>query len=160
MCQINLESASTIEIVRELERRGLITDYRSNGVILNNLNENSNLKFILSWGIPTDKYECRECRETLDAENFNYYQSRVDQKGFLWRRNALCRKCDTKSNRERKDVLDIADVPDEPKKGDECPRCKRNWNGRWHRHHEGDQFIEWLCLHCNTHLSDQRNKLV
>lgn len=160
MCGINLESLSTVDIVRELNRRGLITASRSNVNILNNLTENTNLKFILSLGIPTEKCECRECREMLDADQFQYYQSRVDQKGFLWRRNALCRKCDTQSNKERKVVLDAADVPKEPNRGDECPKCKRSWNGRWHRHHEGDQFIEWLCLHCNMHLSDQRNKLV
>lgn len=158
MCR--LKDATIQEIVEELNERGLITSSRSNSLILGGIQENSELKFILSKGLPEEQMECRECGEMLDSDQFNYYQSRVDQNGYLWRRNALCKICDTKSNKERKVVLDAANIPNVPKKGDECPKCKRSWRGRWHRHHEGDQFLEWLCGHCNTHLSDQRNKLV
>lgn len=160
MCDVKLKNASIIEIVRELNDRGLITGSKSNSLILGELNQIPELKFILTKGLPPEQMECRECRETLDSNHFSYYQSRVDQNGYLWRSNALCSKCATHSNKSRKVVLDNANIPEKPKKGDECPKCKRSWSGNWHRHHEGDQFIEWLCGHCNTHLSDQRNKEV
>ena len=103
--------------------------------------------------------ECRECRNSLNPENFTYYLSRVDQKGYLMRSNALCDECSTKSNKQRKKVLDGANVPSKPKKGDKCPYCNRLWLGNWHRHHKGDDFISWLCGHCNMSFSDQRNKI-
>ena len=53
--------------------------------------------------------------------------------------------------------LDNSPISPKPKKGDECPHCERPWSGNWHRHHEGDKFIEWLCGHCNMSFSDQRN---
>lgn len=160
MCTINLKTASIREIVEELNSRGLITNSKSNSIIINGLDGNSDLMFILTKGIPKEPMECRECKEVKDASVFSYYQSRVDQNGFLWRSNALCSECSTNSNKERKVVLDRANIPEMPKRGSECPNCKRKWRGNWHRHHVGEDFVDWWCGHCNTHLSDQRNKLV
>lgn len=159
MCKNNLSDFTIQEIVKEIERRGLITNAKSNKLIFNEVDNIERIQFILTKGLPTEQMECRECRQVLNSEEFSYYQSRVDQNGYLWRSNALCGECATYSNKSRKVVLDSADIPDRPKKGDECPKCERPWIGKWHRHHEGDKFIEWLCGHCNTHLSDQRNKL-
>ena len=77
----------------------------------------------------------------------------------LMRSNALCNECSIKSNKQRKKVLDRANVPSKPKKGEECSNCNRPWSGNWHRHHKGDDFISWLCGHCNMSFSDQRNKI-
>lgn len=151
-----LSNISTSEIIQELSNRGLMTNARSNDIILNNLDQN--LKIILTKGIPVENMECRECRNSLNPAHFSYYLSRVDQKGYLMRSNALCDKCSIKSNKQRKKVLDVANVPDKPKKGDKCPNCNRSWFGKWHRHHKGHNFISWLCGHCNMSFSDQRNK--
>lgn len=159
MCKINLSSVSTSDIIKELYNRGLMTNAKSNEIILNNLNENESIKLILTKGYPIKLMECRECRESLNSNLFSYYLSRVDQNGYLMRSNALCNHCAIKSNKERKKVLDSADIPNKPKKGDECPNCKRSWSGNWHRHHEEDNFISWLCGHCNMSFSDQRNKI-
>ena len=158
MCKSVLSEVSTSEILKELYERGLMTNAKSNDVILSNLNEIENVKLILTKGIPVDNMECRECRITLSPEHFSYYLSRVDQKGYLMRNNALCDGCSVKSNKQRKTVLDRADVPRKPKKGEKCPNCERSWIGKWHRHHKEENFISWLCGHCNMSFSDQRNK--
>jgi hypothetical protein len=153
-----LNSFTTNEIIKELNERGVLTNAKSNDNILKTLDLNDNLKIILTKGLPIKKLECRECRVSLDPEYFSYYLSRVDQNGYLMRSNALCNKCASISNSQRKKVLDIAEIPLKPKKGEECPNCNRSWFGNWHRHHEGDSFISWLCGHCNMSFSDQRNK--
>lgn len=160
MCQSlknNLSDFSDNEMILELHRRGLLTESKSNYNIVKNLNENFNISIILTKGIPNEKNQCRECGQYLDSHNFNYYLSRVDQLGFLMRSNALCTECAKKSNKQRKKVLDNSEIPPKPEKGSECPNCDRPWFGNWHRHHEGDKFIEWLCGHCNMSFSDQRN---
>jgi hypothetical protein len=159
MCKTILSSISTPDIIRELSNRGLMTNAKSNEIILNNLNSNQNLKLILTKGLPVENMECRECRNSLNPTFFSYYLSRVDQNGYLMRSNALCNTCSVKSNKQRKKVLDSANIPFKPKKGDECPNCNRLWSGNWHRHHEGNNFISWLCGHCNMSFSDQRNKI-
>jgi hypothetical protein len=159
MCKTILSSISTSDIIRELNNRGLMTNAKSNEIILNHLDTNQTLKLILTKGLPVTNMECRECRNSLKPEFFTYYLSRVDQKGYLMRSNALCNTCSVKSNKQRKKVLDSANIPSKPKKGDECPNCNRLWSGNWHRHHEGDNFISWLCGHCNMSFSDQRNKI-
>ena len=159
MCTTSLSSISTLDIIKELNNRGLMTNAKSNELILNNLNKNQSIKLILTKGQPVENMECRECRNSLSSDLFSYYLSRVDQKGYLMRSNALCNKCSNKSNKQRKKVLDSADIPNKPKKGDECPNCNRSWSGNWHRHHEEDSFISWLCGHCNMSFSDQRNKI-
>lgn len=158
MCSKNISSIATIDLIRELKNRELITNAKSNETILNNLNDNENLKIILTKGIPTSFMECRECRRLLNPDVFSYYLSRVDQNGYLMRSNALCYDCSTNSNKQRKKVLDSSDIPPKPKKGEECPNCNRKWSGNWHRHHEKENFISWLCGHCNMSFSDQRNK--
>ena len=159
MCKSILSDISTSEIIKELNKRGLMTNAKSNDTILNNLDVNQNLKLILTRGIPVENMECRECRNSLNPNYFTYYLSRVDQKGYLMRSNALCNECSLKSNKQRKKVLDRANIPSKPKKGEECSNCNRPWSGNWHRHHEGDDFISWLCGHCNMSFSDQRNKI-
>jgi hypothetical protein len=159
MCNKNLKSVSNAEILKELSKRGLITNSKSNTLILNTLTDDSEFNIILTKGLPKEKMECRECRNHLTPEHFNYYLSRVDQNGYLMRSNALCNDCALKSNKQRKQVLNSAIIPSKPKKGDECPNCKRHWTGNWHRHHEDNDFISWLCGHCNMSFSDQRNKI-
>jgi len=158
MSKIDLSKIPVKELISEIKKRGLITNSKSNKLILDELENLEEVFFILSKGYPKEQMECRECREFFDSTSFSYYLSRVDQNGFFWRSNALCNECSIKSNKSRKKVLDAANIPDRPKKGDKCTNCDREWSGKWHRHHEGDEFIKWLCGHCNTHLSDQRNK--
>jgi len=158
MCDKNLKSASNSDIIKELNNRGLITNSKSNNLILKTLSDDNGFNIILTKGIPKEKMECRECRNHLSPDFFNYYLSRVDQNGYLMRSNALCNNCAIKSNKQRKQVLSNAIIPLKPKKGDECPNCNRPWGGNWHRHHEDNDFISWLCGHCNMSFSDQRNK--
>lgn len=157
MCENKLNEVSTYELIKEIHRRGLLTNAKSNQEIISKFNEFHEIRAILTKGLPEEKMECRECRKTLDSSFFSYYLSRVDRNGYLMRSNALCEECSVKSNKERKKVLDSAKIPNKPKKGDKCPHCERSWSGNWHRHHEGDKFIEWLCGHCNMSFSDQRN---
>jgi hypothetical protein len=158
MCEKKLKSIPTQTIIKELFDRGLITNAKSNGVILSELDKIETLNIILTKGFPVGDMECRECRNNLSPDFFSYYLSRVDQNGYLMRSNALCNICSLKSNKQRKNVLDNAKIPLKPKRGDECSNCNRPWNGNWHRHHEGDKFISWMCGHCNMSFSDQRNK--
>ena len=160
MCKINLNSISTTDMINELNKRGLMTNAKSNDEILHSLDDNQCLKLILTRGIPVENMECRECRNSLNPKYFTYYLSRVDQHGFLMRSNALCSDCSKESNKQRKKVFNNSQIPPKPKKGSVCPHCDRPWYKNWHRHHEGDKFIEWLCGHCNMSFSDQRNKLV
>jgi hypothetical protein len=163
MCNSNvLKKIETKELINELRERGFITESETTLKVLNEINKKDDLKFsiILTFGYPVKKSECRECFQILDSENFSYYLSRVDKDGYLMRSNALCRTCANKSNKERQKVFENSSLPPKPKKGDICPNCDRSWKGNWHRHHEGDKFIEWLCGHCNMSFSDQRNNVV
>jgi hypothetical protein len=153
-----IKNISTEELITELSKRNLITNSKSNDSILKNIDKTNDIQFILTYGIPKECMECRECRECLHPENFSYYMSRVDQKGYLMRSNALCNNCSKKTNKQRQKAFQNSIIPKKPIKGTECPHCNRKWNGNWHRHHEGDNFISWLCGHCNMSFSDQRNK--
>ena len=148
------------ELILELINRGLITNSPTNKLIGGEISldklSSDDIRVILTKGKPTHTQQCRDCGQEYTSDHFTYYQARVDERGFLLRSNALCTSCSKKSNKSRKEVLDAADIPDKPKKGDTCPNCNRSWNGNWHRHHEGDKFIEWLCGHCNMTFSDQR----
>ncbi len=157
MCKSIVQEISTIEMIEELSRRGLLTGAKSNEKIISSLREDDEISVILTKGIPVENMECRECQKSLESKYFKFYKSRVDQNGHLMRSNALCMNCSNQSNKQRKKVLDNSEIPDKPKKGDRCPNCKRKWSNNWHRHHEGDKFIEWLCGHCNMSFSDQRN---
>jgi hypothetical protein len=153
-----IKNISTDELIIELSKRNLITNSKSNEFILKNIGKTNNIQFILTYGLPKECMECRECRECLLPENFSYYMSRVDQNGYLMRSNALCNNCGKKTNKQRQKVFQNSVIPKKPIKGTECPHCNRKWSGNWHRHHEGDNFINWLCGHCNMSLNDQRNK--
>jgi len=157
MCKPKFPQISDIDLIKEIHSRGLLTGAKSNQEIISNINKIGGLQVILTRGLPESELECRECRETLSSDLFSYYLSRVDQKGYLMRSNALCNNCSNESNKQRKKVFESSVIPDKPKKGDKCPHCDRTWFGNWHRHHEGDKFIEWLCGHCNMSFSDQRN---
>jgi|LauGreDrversion4_2_1035121.scaffolds.fasta_scaffold20996_1 hypothetical protein len=152
-----ISNYSTEELLLELKNRNLLTNSKSNDLVLNNCTDN--VKVILSYGEPNEQLKCRECRESKDSKHFAFYQARVDAKGYLMRSNALCDVCSKISNEQRKKVLDSADIPDKPKSGETCPNCLREWSGNWHRHHVGDDFIAYICGHCNMSFSDQRTGL-
>ena len=154
----SINNITTEELILELNRRNLLTNSKGNELIVSNLSSEDDVQVILTYGLPKGCNECRECGEYLESQNFSYYMNRVDQHGYLMRSNALCNDCGKKSNNERKKVFESAIIPKKPKKGSECPHCNRKWSGNWHRHHKGDQFINWLCGHCNMSFSDQRNK--
>jgi hypothetical protein len=151
-----LSKISNGELINELNSRGLLTNSKSNNILLEGPNDN--VKVILTYGEPSSKMKCRECKEMKNSDCFSFYQARVAADGFLMRSNALCRDCAKTSNKQRKEVLDNANIPTKPKSGDICPNCEREWSGNWHRHHVGDEFISYLCGHCNMSFSDQRNK--
>mgnify|MGYP000480266985 CR=1 FL=1 len=91
------------EIIKELSNRDLLTNTKSNGVIIaENL---ENVKMILTMGIPEDHLECRECLEFLPATQFSFYQGRVDKNGYLMRSNAICITCTKKINNGRSEVF-------------------------------------------------------
>lgn len=158
MCRNNLKNIPSSELIIELYTRGLFTNAKSTKSIVDNLSETNLPKIILSKGIPEEPNECRECGELKPANQFQYYQSRVDKDGYLIRSNALCITCAYISNKDRNEVLNNALVGAKPKKGDICSHCNRTWSGNWHRHHKDTLFIGWLCGHCNMSFSDQRNK--
>lgn len=153
MCLSNI---SDKDLINELNNRGLLTNSKSNIKILSDISEQ--IKVVLTYGEPKEKMKCRECKELKNAKHFSFYQGRIDANGYLMRSNALCHECAKKSNKQRKEVLDKADIPIKPKSGDICINCEREWNGNWHRHHVGDDFIAYICGHCNMSFSDQRNK--
>lgn len=153
-----LSKTSNKELINELTIRGLLTNSKSNSILLDNLNDN--VKLILTYGEPSGNMKCRECKESKDVNCFSFYQARVGADGFLLRSNAICCECSKLSNKQRKKVLDNANVPPKPKSGDVCSNCEREWDGNWHRHHVGDKFIAYICGHCNMSFSDQRNKKI
>ena len=75
MCKINLTEISTSELIKELNNRGLMTNSKSNELIIDNLNENQSIKLILTKGYPTKNMECRECLNSLNPKLFSYYLS-------------------------------------------------------------------------------------
>jgi len=154
----DLRSLDTGALLEELRSRGVFTSSPVNHKVLNS--QKPDIKLIATFGAssPSGKQKCRECRRYRPDDHFSYYQARVNNKGFLSRSNALCKNCAKESNQQRKKVLDNAQIPPRPKNGSTCTHCKREWSGKWHRHHVGDRFMGWLCGHCNMSFSDQRNK--
>jgi len=155
---LELSEIPLTDLLMEIKSRGLITNSKKNEEIINS--KSTSIKIILSFGLPSENLECRECGECKSPTNFTFYQGRVDNKGFLMRSNALCYNCMKKTNEQRKLVLDRAIIPQKPKPGDVCTNCNREWSGNWHRHHVGNEFISYICGHCNMSFSDQRNKVV
>ena len=155
---LELSEIPLTDLLMEIKSRGLMTNSKKNEEIINS--KSASIKIILSFGLPSEKLECRECGESKSPDNFTFYQGRVDNRGFLMRSNALCHYCMKKTNEQRKLVLDRANIPQKPKPGDVCINCNREWTGNWHRHHVGNEFISYICGHCNMSFSDQRNKVV
>lgn len=151
-----LKKYSNNDLIKELHERGFMTNSFSNDLILSGNFET--FKVILTHGEPKTEMKCRQCRLKKPSDQFRFYQARVDSNGYLMRSNALCNECSKKSNSERKKVLDSAIIPKKPKSGDICVNCNREWTGNWHRHHEEDRFVAYICGHCNMSFSDQRNK--
>lgn len=160
MSQNNLETIPNVDLIKEIHKRGLLTNAKTNRIIIDNLNTKTDVKVILTFGLPKECMECRECGECKDSKHFSFYLGRVDRSGYLMRSNALCDACTHQSNTDRNKVLSDADIPDAPEKGSTCENCNRKWLGNWHRHHVGDKFISWICGHCNMSFSDQRNRKV
>jgi hypothetical protein len=156
MCEIDLSEVSLNDIMKELSKRNLLTNTKSNNVILND--NIDNVKLILTMGIPQENLECRECLQLLPSTQFTFYQGRVDKNGYLMRSNALCVECSKKINNGRTQVFKNSKEIPKPKKGDVCQKCERSWSGNWHKHHVDDVVIGYICGHCNMSLSDQRNK--
>jgi hypothetical protein len=154
----NISDFSTVDLIKELSKRDLFTNATCNKLILSDIDNLNNYKLIITKGIPNEQCQCRECHNFFNADVFPYYMARVDQFGFLWRQHALCPTCLKKDNKHRKKVFSESEIPTEPKKGDICTNCERPWNGRWHRHHVGNDFVGWECTMCNTSKHDQRNK--
>ena len=124
--------------------------------------EEGDIKVILTSGEPPGVRECSECRKTLPADQFGYYQSRVSQDGYMMRANALCRACREKLDNDRRGVLTAADksgkIPPKPQEGSKCPNCGRAWTGNWHRDHDykTGEFRRWICGQCNMAAQDRR----
>lgn len=156
-----LDYVSTIDLIEELKKRGMLTNTNSK------IDINQVKGMIMHKGPNPHKQECRDCRQMRSSDYFSFYQQRVDKYGYLQRSNALCKDCKKKNEKQRKICLDKAtkkgQIPEKPKPGDKCPQCKRSWGTNkkprnWHRHHIDDDFISWLCGDCNMSLHDQRHK--
>jgi hypothetical protein len=168
-----LKSYSIKQLLDEINSRcedvglGLLNS-KSNKKIYKDLSENNNLQvgIALTYGYPNttlhNGFKCRTCGEIKDHTKFSFYLSRVGEDGYLMRSNALCDVCSKHSDKKRKVILKDADnkglIPEKPKEGSVCNGCKREWHGKWHRHHDDEthEFIDWLCGHCNMSLSEQR----
>ena len=152
-----MKDIATKVLLQELYSRGIFTTARNVEEILSS---GKGVKLIPTYGKPTEKQQCRSCLKILNPEHFIYYQARVTASGYLQRSNAVCKDCTKKENKERQYAFDNSVIPAMPKPGSTCPHCKRKWFKKWHRHHVGDKFIDWLCGHCNMSFSDHRNKNV
>lgn len=171
---MNIKNYSIYELLVELNNRcsppetGLLNS-QSNKKIMEHLayNPNTPIGIVLTYGKPKDitekNHKCSRCGKLRPSEYFSYYQSRIDNEGYLLRTNAICSICAEKINKERHEILDNIlineNILEKPKKGDVCPQCDREWYGNWHRHHDPVtlDFVGWICGHCNMKLDDQRN---
>ena len=152
-----------LKILNYLERNKLFTSSRSLKKVIQAFRkgEVESIFFIPTFGEPRGCDTCSRCDEKKPTRDFSYYQARVSENGFLSRSNALCSICSKKIDRDRKNILKKEEnkIPPTPKKGSKCPRCKRVWNGRWHRDHseKTKRFNRWICGNCNMSKGDQRN---
>lgn len=153
------ENITNEQLILEIEKRGLLTSAHHHGDILKN-RDFSGIKIILSRGTPPGEQNCSRCLKPFAASEFSRYQARVSKTGYLQRSNAWCSSCHNDHKMELNRALKDVVVPPKPKKGDECSHCERTWDGNWHRHHQGESFLGWLCGHCNMSFSDHRNKEV
>ena len=152
------------ETVNNMLLLGLITPSQGGDKALDRFLKNGDsISFVPHSGRMTNDRECSNCRLVLSYDKFNnIYYSRVDSKGYLMYSNALCINCSDFLNKQRRQSLskDKNNIPDKPNDGDICPHCQRHWYNNWHRHHSVDtnEFVAWICGHCNMSLSDRRNK--
>jgi len=151
-----LENITNSELILELNKRGLLTSSEYNSEFVENPTED--IKVIVSKGVIKESLVCRECKEEKTTDNFSFYQARVDKNGYLMRSNALCIDCKNILNKERQFAFKNSDLTVKPEPGTVCPKCSRPWSNNWHKHHEGDKFIDWWCGECNMRHADQRNK--
>jgi len=161
---VEINDAPDEELLLELARRGRLTSTRSRTIksIIEDATQNaleSDWCVIPTRGTPQHEQECSRCGEMKDASAFTYYPLRASKSGLLQRINAVCRECTKAHSQElRTAVANAGQIPPKPAKGDVCSHCQRQWSGNWHRHHQGDKFLGWLCGHCNMSFSDHRNK--
>ena len=156
-----IRNYSDKDLLQELCRRGKFSNSSANNEILSELSSNlesGDFRVILTRGIPTGCNQCSRCRRTFPAKEFSYYQARVQKNGYLQRSNAVCKKCLRCSKNELDAAVKNIKIPARPIKGSVCTHCERMWSGNWHRHHQEDRFIGWLCGHCNMSFNDHRNK--
>ena len=159
MCDKKFNSFTNKDLLIEINKRGLLTESKTNQQILSEIDNIENFQIILTKGISEDYLECRECKKFLKSNYFSYYLSRVDKYGYLMRSNAICNFCKKPIDSDRNIVLSKVDKSTKPKKGSVCPNCNRVWSNNWHRHHVGNEFIGWWCGECNMRHADQRNKI-
>ena len=150
--------------IEKLIKNKLLTNSKTHNTVLENYKKKkpNAVNFILTHGIPQKALKCRECGKMLPANQFSYYQTRVESKGYLMRSNALCKSCQKQTNKRRQEVFDkdkdkIPPRPETPVTS--VPVCNRVWEGTWHRHHDPDthKFLDWRCGNCNMSRQDQRN---
>jgi hypothetical protein len=153
----SLKNLTSKDLILELGRRGLFTSSEYNSTFMSDPQES--FKIVLTKGVENKTFLCRECHQEKDSSKFNFYQARVDREGYLMRSNALCSDCSLSLNEERQRAFDNSIITEKPSSGSLCPKCSRPWSNNWHKHHEGDKFIDWWCGECNMRHADQRNKI-
>ena len=150
------------KVVALAVEHGLLTPSKTNQVVIERFEKEDGaiLRVVLTNGEPGGTAQCSSCKEILPADQFSYYQARVDRKGYLSRSNALCHRCASKLDKVRQAVFDAQkeDIPPKPRSGSRCPKCDRAWQGNWHRHHDYKTglFVEWQCGQCNMAAQDRR----
>ena len=96
----------------------------------------ADIQFVLTNGEPTADNKCSGCPATKSADQFKYYQPRVNADGYLMRSNTLCRNCEKTRYPAQPQIKFLRVVKDIPKPtGNQCPLCLRVWEGEWHRDH-------------------------
>lgn len=154
-----LSRLSDEALIQELYRRDRMTNAAFHSkIMLDGIDENT--KIIVTRGVSSVNRECSRCREEFPPEQFGWYKGRVSKDGYLQRSNAVCKPCLKKSSDELKNAIKNTGIGSKPKDGDACSHCEREWKGNWHRHHQGDKVIGWICGHCNMSFSDHRNENV
>ena len=146
------------QLLAELFSRGLLTRANHHEKIEKDLKDGSlfNFKLIVTRGEPTrGKEKCTRCHKLYPSSEFPLYQSRVNKHGYLMFSNKVCRKCAKDSAEELNRSVSALDLQ-KPATNSICSRCNRSWSGAWHRHHNGDNFVGWLCNLCNMSLHDHK----
>jgi len=146
------------ELLAELFSRGLVTTANHHSKIKKDLDDGLlyNFKVIITHGGPTEgEAKCTRCHDVFPVQEFPLYQGRVNKNGYLMFSNKVCKKCTKESSDELYSATSALNLT-KPEKGSTCSRCNRSWDGAWHRHHNGDSFLGWLCNLCNMSLHDHK----